>query len=220
MRPNGAFAQLHDLHVQLHHAVRAHGVTRRATISIGCSSSSRSSEAEIEAAGGYAIDHKIDAMLHGLGFTDEQFSLKVTRTLRRTEGPARPRATAAGGARSACCLMSRRTISTSPGGSGWRQFLAEEYPGAVIVVSHDRWLLDRVVHRIIEVERGVIREYPGNYHDYVDLRRERQLTEARVYDKQQDRIKAGAGVHRSLPRRPAGHAGQGTRGPPRAIQAR
>jgi ATP-binding cassette subfamily F protein 3 len=46
-----------------------------------------------------------------------------------------------------------------------------------------------VVHRIIEVERGMIREYPGNYHDYVALRRERQLTEARVYDKQMDRIK-------------------------------
>src|SRR5690606_14700113 len=68
-------------------------------------------------------------------------------------------------------------------------FLAEEYPGAVLVVSHDRWLLDRVVNRIIEVERGTIREYPGNYHKYMELRRERQLTEARIYDKQMDRIR-------------------------------
>ena len=43
---------------------------------------------------------------------------------------------------------------------------------------------------LAEFERGVIREYPGNYHAYVALRRELQLTEARVFDKQQDRIKA------------------------------
>jgi len=87
-------------------------------------------------------------------------------------------------------LLDEPTNHLDIAGRQWlEEFLAVEYPGAVIVVSHDRWLLDRVVSRIIEVERGAIREYPGNYHKYIDLRRERQMTEARVYDKQMDRVK-------------------------------
>jgi ATPase subunit of ABC transporter with duplicated ATPase domains/uncharacterized small protein (DUF1192 family) len=45
------------------------------------------------------------------------------------------------------------------------------------------------VSRIIEVDRGVVRESPGNYHKYIELRQERMMTQARVYDKQMDRVR-------------------------------
>jgi ATP-binding cassette subfamily F protein 3 len=87
-------------------------------------------------------------------------------------------------------LLDEPTNHLDIAGRRWlEEFLAEEYGGAVIVVSHDRWLLDRVVKRIIEVDDGGIREYPGNYQKYVELRRERQLTQARVREKQLDRIR-------------------------------
>jgi len=145
-------------------------------------------EAAIEAAGGFAVDHRIDAMLHGLGFNEAQF----TQTVGSLSGGQRGRL---GLARLLLespdlLLLDEPTNHLDIHGRQWLEdFLAEEYPGAVLVVSHDRWLLDRVVTRIVEIERGVIREYPGNYHKYIQLREERQLTQARVHDKQRDRIR-------------------------------
>ncbi|MCH2161109.1 MAG: ATP-binding cassette domain-containing protein [Phycisphaerales bacterium] len=146
-------------------------------------------EGRIEALGGYAIDHRIDATLHGLGFVDGQFTQRVD--------------TLSGGQKARLGLA--RLLLESPDlllldeptnhldihGRRWLEtFLAEEFRGAVIVVSHDRWLLDRVVSRIVEVELGTVREYPGNYHDFVNLRRERKLQESRVYAKQMDKVRS------------------------------
>jgi len=182
-----AFEQLHDLHVQAHKLYDQMAHASGDELDKLLRQQSRIDEA-IEVAGGYAIDHKIDAMLHGLGFTDEQFALKVSSLSGGQKGRL-------GLARLMLeqpdlLLLDEPTNHLDIAGRQWlEEFLAVEYPGAVIVVSHDRWLLDRVVSRIIEVERGAIREYPGNYHKYIDLRRERQMTEARVYDKQMDRVK-------------------------------
>ena len=46
-----------------------------------------------------------------------------------------------------------------------------EFEGTVLVISHDRYFLDRVVARILALEEGEIQEYPGNYSDYVESKR-------------------------------------------------
>jgi ATP-binding cassette subfamily F protein 3 len=75
-------------------------------------------------------------------------------------------------------------------GCEWlERFLRDTFSGAVIVVSHDRWLLDAVCDKIVELRRGLLEMFPGNYTQYVTMRAERRLTESRMWEKQQDHIR-------------------------------
>ncbi len=145
-------------------------------------------ERRIEAAGGYAIDHRVEAVLHGLGFTDAQFALatdvlsggqKARLALARLllEDPD-------------LLLLDEPTNHLDIEGREWLEtFLREEFRGAVVMVSHDRRLLDNVVSRIVEVEAGRLIEYPGNYAKFRELRAERRLTQMRAYERQQTRFR-------------------------------
>jgi len=184
----GAFDELHRLHLELHHVFDAMAGADEQGLDRLLKKQAEL-ESAIATAGGYAIDHRIDATLHGLGFTDDQFALKVGVLSGGQKGRL-------GLARLLLespdlLLLDEPTNHLDIAGREWLEsFLADEYTGAVLVVSHDRWMLDRVVDRIIEVDRGSIRDYPGNYHAFVELKRERQLTESRVYEKQLDRVRS------------------------------
>ena len=145
-------------------------------------------ERRIETAGGYAIDHRVEAVLHGLGFTDAQFALmtdvlsggqKARLALARLllEDPD-------------LLLLDEPTNHLDIEGREWLEtFLREQFRGAVVMVSHDRRLLDNVVSRIVEVEAGRLIEYPGNYAKFRELRAERRLTQMRAYERQQARFR-------------------------------
>ena len=183
-----AFAELHRLHQEQEKLFEAMGTAQGEALE-KLLKRQADVEQRLEAAGGYAIDHRIDATLHGLGFTDEQFTLPVTSLSGGQKGRlALARLLLE---EPDLLLLDEPTNHLDIAGREWLEsFLADEYGGAVIVVSHDRWLLDRVVHRILEVERGALREYPGNYRAFVELRRERQLTQQRDWEKQMDRVKS------------------------------
>lgn len=182
-----AFSRLSDLHDQLDAVFEEMAGADGATLE-GLLRRQARIEQEIEAAGGYAVDHRIDAVLHGLGFGDAQFTVRVSAL--------------SGGQRSrlalakllledpAVILLDEPTNHLDLAGREWLEgFLRDEYRGAVVMVSHDRYLLDRVVHRIVEVEHGRLIDYPGNYSAFRKLRAERRLAQLRAYEKQQTQFK-------------------------------
>ncbi len=138
----------------------------------------------IEQLGGYAVEHKVDTILHGLGFTDDQFGVRVSGLSGGQKG------------RLALAklllenpdllLLDEPTNHLDIAGREWlEEFLSTEYKGAVLVVSHDRYLLDRVVERIEEIENGRLIDYPGNYSAFREIRAQRLLTQHRAYENQQ-----------------------------------
>lgn len=138
----------------------------------------------IESAGGYAIDHKVDQILHGLGFTDALFNVPV----RSLSGGQKGRLALAKLLleQPDLLLLDEPTNHLDIAGCEWLEdFLNTEFRGAVLMISHDRRMLDNVVHRIEELEQGRLIEYPGNYTAFTEIRRQRLLTQARAYDNQQ-----------------------------------
>jgi len=71
----------------------------------------------------------------------------------------------------------------------WLEGYIAGHRGAVALISHDRWFIDRAVNRIFELEDGQIEGYPGNYSAYVDLKRERLERRAQLRDLQEREFK-------------------------------
>jgi ATP-binding cassette, subfamily F, member 3 len=187
----GAFDELHRLHAEQHKIydlmAEATGAGKHADVD-RLMRKQADLERHIEAAGGYAIDHKIEAILHGLGFTDVQFAI----TCKDLSGGQRGRLALARLLLEDpdVILLDEPTNHLDIEGRLWLEaFLTEEFKGAVLMVSHDRYLLDAVVHRIVETEQARIIDYPGNYEAFRELRAERRLAQHRAYENQQTKFK-------------------------------
>ncbi len=144
-------------------------------------------EVKLHAAGGYSTDHLIDQVLHGLGITEDMFKIKVADL----SGGQKGRLALAKLLLSHpdVLLLDEPTNHLDIAGRQWLESFLATYSGAVLMVSHDRWMLDRVVTKIYEMEDGRLIEYPGNYQQYREQRAERHLAQQRAFDKQQTAIK-------------------------------
>ena len=70
----------------------------------------------------------------------------------------------------------------------WLEDFLSEYKRAFVIISHDRFLLDRTASKIIDIDAGRASVYTGNYTAYVKQRDERRLVQQREYDQQQELI--------------------------------
>ncbi len=182
----GAFAELHRIHQELDDLFHKMAEAAPDEIDKMLKQQQRLEE-QMEAAGGYAIEHKIEEVLHGLGLTDEFFDVKV----KHLSGGQKGRLALARLLleNPDVLLLDEPTNHLDIEGRLWLEhFLTDEFPGAVLMISHDRYMLDNVVNRIIEVEHGRLIDYPGNYLAFRETRALRRLTQMRAYEKQQDRF--------------------------------
>ena len=91
--------------------------------------------------------------------------------------------------------------------TAWLESYLSRQPVAMVVVSHDRYFLDKVVTKIWELHEGKIDAYPGNYTQYWRLRTEKAKVLDRQAERQAGEDRRPRGLHPQVRRRPAGQAG-------------
>ena len=127
---------------------------------------------------------RFNRILSGLGFTELDFNLPI----RVLSGGQKSRATLAKLLLEApdLLLFDEPTNHLDIKGIEWLEnYLNVEYNGAVLVVSHDRYFLDKVVRKVWELAAHEIKIYRGNYTKYIETKKVEQLVDARAFKKQQ-----------------------------------
>ena len=134
----------------------------------------------------YTLDHRVEEVLHGLGFVDAQKSQK----LGELSGGQRNRAALARLLLSNpdLLLLDEPTNHLDIEATEWLEKYLAASEQAVIVVSHDRYFLDRVTQRILELYQGQVVDFPGSFSQYWRLKDERNKVLAKTFEKQQEFI--------------------------------
>lgn len=137
--------------------------------------------------GGYDFESKIKRTAYGLGFTDEDMERCVDHF--------------SGGQRTRVCLakallrepdflfLDEPTNHLDIGMIEWLEGFLQNYRGGVLIISHDRFFLDKVTNRIFEIENKAVTAYEGNYSYYMKVREQRRAAQLSAYEKQQEHIR-------------------------------
>ncbi|MDR9797351.1 ABC-F family ATP-binding cassette domain-containing protein [Aeribacillus composti] len=136
--------------------------------------------------GGYQYEADIRSVLHGLGFADYDYSTKIS--------------VLSGGQKTRLALgklllkkpdlliLDEPTNHLDMETLNWLEQYLQHYNGAVLIVSHDRYFLDRVVNTVYEISRTVCTKYVGNYSAYLKQKAEAYERELKQFEKQQEEI--------------------------------
>ncbi len=137
--------------------------------------------------GAWEIERRVETVLSGIGLPPALWE----REARTLSGGERSRTALARElvAGHDLLLLDEPTNHLDLAGIEWLEAWLHELAGAVLIVSHDRRLLEVAVDTILELERGELRRYPGNYAKYLELRSERYHSELRAYENQSDMIR-------------------------------
>lgn len=140
-----------------------------------------------EHAGGYDFESRIRRTAFGLGFTEADLEKNTSQF--------------SGGQRTRVCLakallrepdflfLDEPTNHLDVSMIEWLEGFLQSYAGGVLIISHDRFFLDRVTNRIFEIENKAVTVYEGNYSYYMKVREQRRAAQLSAYEKQQEHIR-------------------------------
>ena len=142
---------------------------------------------DFQEAGGYEMDHKAEEILHGLGFSTDQFQKPFTQF----SGGWRMRVLLAKMIlqQPDILLMDEPTNHLDLPSIEWLEKYLQHYPGSVVIVSHDKFFLNRMVTKIVELYQQQLHFYTGNYDFYEKEKVERIALQQRAFENQQEYIR-------------------------------
>ena len=131
--------------------------------------------------GGLTYKSRVASALIGLGFSEDDFNKPISVM----SGGQKSKAQLAKLLLSASnvLLLDEPTNHQDITACEWLEKFLTEYKGAYIVISHDRYFLDKVTNTTFEMENKTLHEYKGNYTRYLELKAEAREAQQRVYDR-------------------------------------
>ena len=142
---------------------------------------------DLDVLDGYSVHHRTEEILQGLGFPNSD----LNRPYKEFSGGWRMRVLLAKMILMApdVLLLDEPTNHLDLPSIEWLEKYLQHYQGAVVIVSHDRYFLDRMVNKIVELYQGELHYYSGNYTYYMAEKEIRIEMQKRAYENQQDYIR-------------------------------
>ncbi|MBO5139399.1 MAG: ABC-F family ATP-binding cassette domain-containing protein [Peptococcaceae bacterium] len=136
--------------------------------------------------GGFSCESRAKGIIKGLGFDEDDFN----REIACFSGGEKTRASLARllVREPDLLLLDEPTNHLDLDALDWLENFLRNYRGAVLVISHDRYFLDQVTTRTLELNHHTLKSYNGNYSRYTELKAEQELAQMRAYEKQQAEI--------------------------------
>lgn len=187
---DSVFADLHALEAKIHHLeeeIANPAADHQSSQYQALLKQYDQAQHNFSAQNGYGIDAEIRAVLHGFHFEEDSFA----RPIKSLSGGQKTRLALAK------LLLEKRDLLILDEPTNhldiatltWLEGYIQNYQGALLIVSHDRYFLDKIVHEVYDMDQKTLHHYTGNYSQFMDQKAAMLQKQWKDYEKQQTQIK-------------------------------